>query len=170
MWKWLAGAAAVPLVLAGAVYAVGAMLPVGHIAAAERVVATEPSAVAAEIRDIEGQPRWRRAVDAIEIVRRRDGITRYVEVSGNDRIAFDFTEVLPGTRFRSRIADPDLPFAGTWTISVAPHGEAALVRIEERGEVTSPVFRFFSALVFGHDGTMKAYLDDLARQLERPAN
>jgi hypothetical protein len=33
--------------------------------------------------------------------------------------------------------------------------------------VTNPVYRFFAALVFGHERTMKAYLADLQRAVER---
>ena len=154
MWKWAAGIAAVPLALGGAVYAIGALLPAGHLAAAERVVAAEPSAVAALIRDIERQPQWRSGAKAIEMVEKRNGTVRYVEESRHGKIAFDFAEELRGARFRSRIADPALPFAGTWTISVTPDGDGTRVRIEEQGEVKSPVFRFFSALVFVHAGTI----------------
>ena len=103
---------------------------------------------------------------AIEIVGRSERALRYVERQGGDSILFELVEEAPGARFRSTIADPDLPFGGAWTIALAPEGAGTRVRIEENGEVRDPAYRFFSALVFGHDGTMKAYLADMARSFE----
>ena len=80
---------------------------------------------------------------------------------------FDLAEKIPGRRFRSRIDDPSLPFGDAWTIDLEPEGGATRVRIEERGFVTHPVYRFFAALVFGHERTMKVYLADLQRAVER---
>ncbi len=124
-----------------------------------------PAAVAALVRDVAAQPRWRGGVTAIEVIERHEGGLRYIERQSGEAILFDFVEEAPGTRFRSTIADPDLPFGGAWTIALAPEGAGTRVRIEERGEVSDPLYRFFAALVFGHDGTMKAYLADMARAL-----
>jgi len=166
-WKWALGIAALPLAAAAIVYGVGAMLPRAHVARAEAVMPAPPEAVAALVRDVAAQPRWRPAVTAIELVERRGGALRYVERQSGDSILFDLVEEAPGTRFRSTIADPDLPFGGAWTIALSPEGAGTRVRIEENGEVRDPLYRFFSTLVFGHDGTMKAYLADMARALAR---
>jgi uncharacterized protein YndB with AHSA1/START domain len=165
MWKWLIGIAAVPVAGAAIVTAVGLMLPREHIASAEAVVPAPPERVAALVREVEAQPSWRGGVTAIEVLERRGSALRYVERSGGETITFDFAEERPGERFRSTIADPDLPFGGFWTVTLAPHGEGTRVLIEEQGHVTNPIYRFFAALVFGHDRTMKAYLADLERAL-----
>ncbi len=161
MWKWLAWIAAVPVGSALVVYGIGMVLPKNHVARAEATVAASPAHVAAIVRDVERQPSWRDSVDAIEIVSREDGVLRYVERSGGDAILFDFREQRRDSLFRSTIADPDLPFGGSWTIVLAPVLSGTRVAIEERGTVTNPIFRFFSRFVFGHDSTMKAYLADL---------
>lgn len=160
MLKWVLILLAVPLLLAALVYGVGLALPKDHVARAEATVPAPPAAVAALVRDVEAQPRWRSSVEAIVVVERRRNGLRYVERS-DDAIAFDFIEEVPGARFRSVIADPSLPFGGAWTISLAPDGAGTRVSIEERGEVRDPVYRFFSRVVFGHEGTMRAYLADL---------
>lgn len=166
IWKWIAGIAAVPLGLAAIAYGVGAMLPRDHLARAEALVPAAPAEVAALVRDVELQPRWRSAVSSIEVVeRRRDGL-RYIERSGSDAITFDFTEDRPGARFRSVIADPSLPFGGAWTIALAPAGGGTRVSIEERGEVRDPLYRFFARFVFGHQATMRTWLADLERALQ----
>lgn len=161
MWKYALWAAAVPAAAAILVLAVGWLLPRDHVASAEAVVAAEPGKVAALVRDVEAQPLWRGSVTRIEVRERRPGGLRYVEHSGGEAIAFDFAEEEGGRRFRSTIADAGLPFGGAWTIDLAPAGPGTRVRIEERGFVTHPVYRFFAALVFGHERTMKAYLADL---------
>ncbi len=169
MWKWLAWIAAVPVGAGLVVYGVGMALPKDHVARAETIVAASPAQVAALVRSVERQPDWRRSVDAIEIVGRDDGVLRYVERSGGEAILFDFREERPDALFRSTIADPSLPFGGSWTIALAPVPSGTRVAIEERGTVTNPIFRFFSRFVFGHESTMRTYLADLQRAAARPA-
>ncbi|HWT12443.1 MAG TPA: SRPBCC family protein [Allosphingosinicella sp.] len=167
MWKWVIAVASLPLGAGALVYGIGAMLPRTHVARAEALLPAPAAQVAAMVREVEAQPQWRGAVTAVEIVERRERGLRYIEHSGGDAIAFDFVEEVPGARFRSTIADPQLPFGGFWTIALASEGEGTRVAIEEHGEVRSPVYRFFAALVFGHEATMKAYLADLERAVRR---
>ncbi|HEX8639627.1 MAG TPA: SRPBCC family protein [Allosphingosinicella sp.] len=166
--KWILAIVAVPVGVAAIVYGVGALLPCEHVARVEAVVPGTPAAVAALIRDVEAQPRWRSAVDSIDVLGRRpQGALRYVERSGADSITFDFAEEARDARFRSVIADPDLPFGGEWTITLAPAGSGTRLAIEERGEVRDPLYRFFARFVFGHESTMRTYLADLERALQR---
>jgi hypothetical protein len=167
IWKWLAVIVPVPVGLAAIVYGIGALLPRDHVARAEALVPAPPAAVAALVRDIEAQPRWRSAVESIEVLERRPGGGLiYVEHAGGDAITFDFTEQERDALFRSVIADPALPFGGAWTIALAPAGSGTRVSIEERGEVRDPLYRFFSRFVFGHEGTMRAWLADLERAMQ----
>ena len=166
MWKWIAGIAAVPLGLAAVVYGVGALLPRGHVARAEALVPAAPDAVAALVREVERQPAWRSNVARVEVTGRRANGLSYVE-HGEEAIAFEFTEEVPGRRFRSAIADPSLPFGGAWTIALAPAGGGTRVSIEERGEVRDPLYRFFARFVFGHEATMRTWLADLDRAVRR---
>ena len=167
MWKWVAIAAAVPAGAAALVCGIGALLPRDHVAAAEALLPAPVERVAAMVRDVEAYPRWRGGVTRIDGVERRGPGLRFVEHQGSDEIAFLLTEEAPGTRFRSRIDDPDLPFGGDWTIALAAEGAGTRIRIEEHGFVRNVVFRFVSALVLGHERTMKAYLADMARALGR---
>lgn len=64
----------------------------------------------------------------------------------------------------TRIANPKLPFGGTWTFEIAPAAEGATLRITERGYVTNPFFRFMSRFVFRHTSTMEIYLKSLAKK------
>ena len=163
MWKWVAIAAAVPAGAAALVCAIGALLPRDHVAAAEALVPAPPDAVAALVRDVAAYPRWRAGVRAVEGIERRGGGLAFVERSDDGAIAFLLVEEAPGRRFRSTITDPGLPFGGYWTIALEPAAGGARVRIEEHGFVGNVVFRFVSALILGHDKTIRAYLADLAR-------
>ena len=165
IWKWVLGIAAVPVGVAAIVAGIGALLPRDHVARGDRLVAASPEQVAATIRDVEAYPRWRSTVDRIERVDRHDGELRFVEHSGGDAIAFALVEEEAGRRFRSTITDPNLPFGGFWTIALEPAGERTRITIEEHGFVGNPIFRFVSALVFGHEATLRNYLDDLERRL-----
>jgi hypothetical protein len=163
MMKWLIVGVASLFAAAALILAIGMLLPEDHVARAEALVAAPPDRVAALVRDVEGQPRWRTGVTRIETVERTPGTLLYVEHSKQGAIRFEFSERVPGRRFRSVIADPDLPFGGSWNIELTPRGSGTLVAIEERGSVGDPIFRFFAALVIGHHATMNAWLADLQR-------
>jgi hypothetical protein len=166
-WKWLLGVAAVPLGAIAIVYGIGALLPRTHVARVERVMPAPVESVAIMVREVENQPHWRSGVTAIELVERRDGGVRYVERQGRDEILFEMIEEAPGRRFRSTIANPSLPFGGSWTIALSSEGSGTRIAIEERGDVRDPLYRFFGTLIFGHEGTIRDYLTDMERALRR---
>jgi hypothetical protein len=58
----------------------------------------------------------------------------------------------------SRIADPNLPFGGTWTFEITPAPGGARLRITEDGEIYNPLFRFMARFIFGYEGTINGYL------------
>lgn len=160
---WLAIGVGVLVGLGLIIYAIGAMLPRAHVARVEALIPAPPERVAALVRAVEAQPRWRKGVTAIDVVERRADGLRYIERQGRDSILFDFAETVPDARFTGTIADPKLPFGGSWTWDIVPESEGTRVRIVEDGEVKSPVFRFFAKFVFGHEATMRRYLADLQR-------
>ncbi|HEV7659821.1 MAG TPA: SRPBCC family protein [Allosphingosinicella sp.] len=159
---WIAGG------LAGLVLLVclaGALLPRDHVAAAEAEMPAPPAQVAAMVRAVEVYPEWRGGLERVEILGRDGGEVRFVEHGKDGRLAFRLAEEAPGTRFRSTIDDPGLPFGGYWIVALAPAADGTLVRIEEHGFVRNVLFRFVSTLILGHDRTMKAWLADMARAL-----
>ena len=169
IWKWVLGIAAVPLAAAVLVAGIGALLPREHVARGDRLVAASSERVAAMIREVEAYPRWRSGVDRIARVERHGSETRFVEHSGGDAIAFALVEEQAGRRFRSTITDPNLPFGGFWTITLESAGARTRVTIEEHGFVGNVIFRFVSAVVFGHEATLRTYLDDLERRWAEPS-
>jgi hypothetical protein len=67
----------------------------------------------------------------------------------------------PPSLLVSRIADPNLPFGGTWTYRLSPSGTGSELTITEDGEVYNPFFRFMSRFVFGHYATLDAFIKSL---------
>jgi hypothetical protein len=161
MWRWIAVLGAVPIGAAALVAAVGALLPREHVAAAETVLAAEPGWAAEMIRNVERHPRWRSGVRGIRILGRSPAGIEYVEQSDDGEIAFRLVEERPGARFRSTIADPELPFGGYWLFRLSPEGAGTRLRIEEHGFVGNPIFRFVARFVFGHERNIRRYLADL---------
>ncbi|HVL67453.1 MAG TPA: SRPBCC family protein [Vicinamibacterales bacterium] len=141
------------------VTAIGYVLPRDHVASTSAVIAAPPDAVFARISDPPGYPAWRREVDAVEVVS-RDPL-RWVERAGGDALTYEVAESTPARRFVTRIADPDLPFGGTWTYDLAPEGDGTRVTITERGEVYNPVFRFMSRFVLSRTKSMEQVLRQL---------
>jgi hypothetical protein len=71
---------------------------------------------------------------------------------------------LPPGKLIVRIADPQLPFGGTWTYEITPLSSGSSLRIREDGEIYNPVFRVLARFVFGHSATIDAYLKSLAKK------
>jgi len=68
----------------------------------------------------------------------------------------------PSSLLVARIADPKLPFGGTWTCRVVPAGaDGSDLTITEDGEVYNVVFRFMARFVFGYYGTIDTFIRDL---------
>ncbi len=72
-------------------------------------------------------------------------------------------EAVPPTRLVQRIADPDLPFSGSWTYEIEPVTGGATLTITENGEVHNPIFRLMSRL-FGLGKTAEDYLEALGQK------
>lgn len=147
------------IVLAIAVMvAIGAMLPRAHIATRRVILKASPEAVFALIA---GPSDWR----GLKYERLGDSPLKWRETQGNDAIVYERVETVAPTRIVNRIADPGLPFGGSWTYDVAPEGTGSALTITENGEVYNPLFRFVSRFVMGHTATIDQYVVDLRKRL-----
>ena len=149
-------------VLVVIVLAVGVSLPQSHVASGEATLPVPPAAVFAAVTEVDRYPDWRTDVDRIEVL--STAPLRWREHSGGDAIMFEAVESHAPDRFVVRIADPDLPFGGTWTYDLSPDPGGTRLLIVERGEVYNPVFRFASRFVFGHTATIDRVLTALRRR------
>ena len=146
------------------VLVIGALLPEAHEATGSALIGASPEQVFDVLVDVDRYPEWRTDVTSVEILGRNP--LRWREQSGGNTITLEVVERSPPQRLRVRIADPDLPFGGTWTYALARDDGGTRVIITEHGEVYNPVFRFVSRFVIGHDATIQTFLTDLRRRLE----
>ena len=147
-----------------AVIVVGFMLPVGHVATRSATFKQSPAEIYTALTDVESFPKWRSSVDAVAVIATGPP-KRWREKSGSDEITFEIAGAEPPLRLVTRIADPDLPFGGSWTYELAPEGSGTRLTITEDGEVYNPIFRFMSRFVFGHTATMDRFLADLKKRV-----
>lgn len=148
--------------LIGMVLVVGWMAPVAHVAVRRARFGKPPPAIFAAITDVDALPSWRRGLESVERLPERDGKTCYRELTDDGPLVFLVDESLPYHRLVTRLADPDLPFGGTWTFEIEPAKDGSLLTITERGEIYSVVYRALALLYFGHTRNMDRYLDSLA--------
>ncbi len=162
-WLLLAGSILVVIILVALV--IGWSLPVKHSASRRATFAAPPEAVWTAITDVDAFPQWRSDVKNVERLPDRDGRASWVEDGSNGRIAFAVERSEPPRLLVSRIADPHLPFGGTWMYTLTPESGGTTLVITEDGEIYNPIFRVLSRFVFGYEATMASYLASLETKI-----
>lgn len=144
--------------------AIGWLLPKNHVATRIGRYHQPAKAIWAAITDVDAMPSWREGLQSVMHLPDRNGLPAHLEITGNGKTPFETIEMTAPEKLVTRIADPKLPFGGTWTFEIAPLADGATLRITERGYVTNPFFRFMSRFVFSQTSTMEAYLRSLAKK------
>ena len=163
--KWVLIAIAVLAGVVALVALIGSQLPRSHAASRQGRFAVPREAVWAAITDIDAFPAWRGDVKKVQRLPDRDGRPVWIEESRSGKITLAVERAEPPRLLVVRIADPDLPFGGTWTYEVAPAPGGCTLTITENGEVYNPIFRFMARFVFGYEGTLVAYVTALEGKL-----
>ena len=115
---------------------------------------------------ISGSPTWRPGVSNYQELPPHEGHRLWRETDKHGQtITFEAIESTPPRRLVTRIADPKLPFGGTWTYEIVPSGDSCTLTITENGEVYNPLFRFVSRFIMGHTATIDSYLAALNAKL-----
>lgn len=142
---------------------VGASLPQKHIAA-RRVQLNQPPEVVWKV--ITDPPNWRPQVRSFKEFPLRGSHRLWQETDQyGQTILYEEVEAVPNRRLVTRIADPKLPFGGTWTYEIEPTAQGSALTITENGEVYNPIFRFISQYVIGNTATLDAYTKALKAKL-----
>jgi uncharacterized protein YndB with AHSA1/START domain len=147
------------------VVVIGYALPVRHRASRAAQFSAGPASLFAAISNVASYPTWRGDVSRVELVPNGAGPTRFREIGRNGTILYEVERTEPGRLLVTRIADPSLPFGGTWTYELAPADAGTSLRITEDGEVRNPIFRFVSRFIMGHTANIDRYLADLGRHV-----
>jgi uncharacterized protein YndB with AHSA1/START domain len=152
----------------GAVAAlVGSRMPQSHRASGERRLTASPERLWRTLIDVEAFPSWRGDVKRVQRLPDHDGKTAWVEDGGSGKITFVFDRLDAPHLIVSRIADPKLPFGGTWTFEISPMSDGCRLRITEDGQIYNPLFRFIARFIFGYDRTIDTYLSALETKFGR---
>src|SRR5918998_5792420 len=112
----LAVIAGIPIVVVG----VGVLLPKEHTTTSYATINAPPDSVWVALTDVDEFPAWRDDVARVEVLQPRDGHRIWREVGKSDAVLFEEVEADPPRRLVARIADPSLPYGGTWAYVVAP--------------------------------------------------
>lgn len=159
--------AAAIVLLVGVVAAVGSTLPVEHRASRRMAYPVPRDSLYALITDIERFTEWRTGLERVERRPAVAGRARWLEAGDDGEIHFEVAESTPGRKHVTRIADPELPFGGTWTFELEDAPSGTLLTITEDGEVYNPIFRFMSRYIFGHHRGIERFHADLGERIGR---
>jgi len=167
---WIVGGL---VVLVALVAVIGAMFPKGHVATRAAKFRETPDAVWQAITGYEEFSKWRPGVQSVTRLPDANGHLVFMERSGSgssaQQIPYEIVEsVAPvggaSGKLVAKIADPKLPFGGSWTYEVAAADGGTVLRITERGEVYNPIFRFVSHFFMSQTKTMEDYLSALGKK------
>jgi hypothetical protein len=163
---WIVVALAGILIL---VTLIGWLLREEHSVAREARFHQPPEVVWKTITDIDAMPSWRQGLKSVRRLPDQKGLPAWVETLDTGAVPLETVVSEPPTKLVVRIADPKLPFGGTWTYEITPLPEGSSLRIREDGEIYNPVFRFLARFVFGYSGTIETYLKSMAKKFgEQP--
>ncbi len=164
MLRWTLWILAGLVAIAGGVVLAGLALPKGHRASRTVTLAAAPTVVFGAISDFARYPDWRADVKKIAV--EGAGIGALVrEENSTGTIPYRVEVLQPPSRLVMRIADPNLPFGGTWTYELRAEGTGTSLTLTEEGEVYNPIFRVMQKLLFSPYKTIDTYLENLRRQV-----
>lgn len=153
------------LALIAAIFGIGALLPVQHVATVRAEFSAPPEDVFDAISDYRRHPEWRPSVERIEPLPLRNGRPTWQEIGSTGPLPMEMTETDPPHRMVTTILSDGMPFGGRWIYETEPTTEGTTLTITEEGEVYSPLFRFVSRFIMGHHRTATTYLEDLGQRL-----
>jgi hypothetical protein len=96
----------------------------------------------------------------------QNGLPAWVETTDSGTIPLETIASHPPSKLVVRIADPKLPFGGTWTYEITALPTGSTLRIREDGEIYNPLFRFLSRFLFGYTATVDTYLKSMGSELK----
>lgn len=152
--------------IAGIVALIGWTLPVTHQTSRTITLAAPPDKVFDVIADFARAPDWRPGVTRVEMLPDDGKGVLFREHNSHGPMLMRAEMIERPARLVTRIADPSLPFGGTWTHTLRPTAAGGTEHtITEDGEVSNVIFRALSRFVFGHAATIEQYQEALAKRM-----
>jgi hypothetical protein len=143
---------------------IGYLLPKEHTVTREARFHQPPEVIWKTITDIDAMPAWRQGLKSVKHLPDQNGLPAWIETLDSGIIPLETVASQPPLKLVVRIADPNLPFGGTWTYEITPLPSGSNLRIREDGEIYNPVFRFLARFLFGYSGTIEAYQKSMAKK------
>ncbi len=163
--KWLVRVLMALIGLFGAVYGIGSLRSANHLVSRYVEFSKPPEQVWALIVDRLNQPAWRLDVTKVESAASPNGKPRWKETMSDGMVVtMEERELDPTKKLVVDIADPDLPFGGTWTYQLSATSKGSRLQITEDGFVKPAMYRFFM-IFMDPASTMTKYLTFLGRKL-----
>jgi len=162
--KWILIVVGVIAGLIALMAIIGALMPKGHTASRTAVINKAPEVLWQTMTDCAAFPQWRTDIRSVEVLPDRDGHKVWREDGKNGEMTLEAIEASPPSRLVLRIADPDLPFGGTWTYELQASGAGTRVTITEDGEVYNPIFRFIGRIFFSPTASIETYLKAVGKK------
>ena len=163
--KWILWILLTLVAVVAVVACIGWLLPVGHEATRSEELAKPPETIYALIADVKNYPQWWKETSQVDMLVDEPNRTTFRQHTSTGPIVMTVTERQPPAKMVTKIDDPDQPFGGTWTWTIAPTPSGSRLTITERGEVYNPIFRFMSRFVFGYTATMDSCLAAMKQRL-----
>jgi Polyketide cyclase / dehydrase and lipid transport len=161
--KWLLVVALTIASLLILIVVIGALLPKKHRVSRTMSLHHPAEAVWSLIS---GPPTWRPDVTNFQELPPHEGHRMWRETDRHKQtITYEAIASISPRRLVTKIADPSLPFGGTWTYEIVPAGSSCTLTITEDGEVYNPLFRFVSRFIMGQSATLEGYLKVLNAKL-----
>jgi uncharacterized protein YndB with AHSA1/START domain len=161
--KWALYALGTFVALIVLVFLIGSSLAEQHAATRVARFHQSPETIWGVITDYSRFPQWRKNVTRVEPLPAVNGKPSWREFDKyNHSVPYEIVEWTPPRRLSVRIADPNLPFGGTWTYELTPQADGnTALRITENGEIHNVFFRFVARFFIGYTATMEDYLKAL---------
>jgi Polyketide cyclase / dehydrase and lipid transport len=164
LWLWIVlGALGFFLAAAALCFVNGLRYPRGHEETRSRDVTLSPEEVWAKVTDFTHLPAWQPWYTKVELLRGDGGlgaVWRHVE-KGGQSLDLEVTTWEPPRRLVTTIANPNLPFRGSWTFEIEPTAVGSRVTITEKGEIPNPILRTLWHLFKPVKSSAERYLDAL---------
>lgn len=145
---------------------IGSLLPSAHSVSASTELAAAPDTVWHTIVDYARFPEWRSGLRAVKPFPPAANKNGWIEIDKHGQeLPLEIVSATTNELLVLKIADPSLPFGGTWTYRLKSSGSATALEITEDGEVYNPIFRFISRVFMNQAETIETYLADLQKRL-----
>lgn len=119
---------------------VGWLLPKAHTVTREARFKQPPEVIWKTITDIDAMPAWRQGLKSVKRLPDQNGLPAWVETSDSGTIPYETVLSEQPAKLIVRIADPKLPFGGTWTYEITPAAGGSALHICEYAKSIIPSF------------------------------